>query len=101
MATFLYVSGPVASLQFDIDASSTVQLEQNIHKAIATAQVDGKTRVVSFSLDSTEFSGKFAVVTGKVHSITNVIGARADGSDAHASVTKLSKIDNLILVFSP
>jgi hypothetical protein len=101
MATFLYVSPPVSTLQFDIDPGVSVQIDPSVHKSLSTNQVNGKTRVLIFALDTVEFSGRFATVSGSVTSITNVVGAKGDSTDAHAKVTKLSKIKSVLLKVLP
>jgi hypothetical protein len=95
MATYLYVSPAVASLQFDLDTAGAIQLDPSVHKSIATSQVSGKTRVIIYALDQAEFVGKFASVSAPVSSITNIVGAKGNGDNANASVNKLSNVQGL------
>jgi hypothetical protein len=51
---------------------------------------DGKLRVIIFGLDQIVFSGRFASAGKPISSIANIVGSSLDGSNANASVTKMS-----------
>ena len=91
MATFLYVSKPVASLQFDLDTQGSITLDPSVQKQASTNRLpDGKLRVIVFGLNITTFTGRFASVSGAINSISNVVAANADGTVSNAAVSKLS-----------
>ena len=96
-STMLSVDVPVSSLQFDMDSNGTVTLEPSVaaSKSVATAPVGNITRVVIFGVNQTEFSGKFAMVSAPIASISNVTGAKGDGTNANASVVKLSQVQGV------
>lgn len=91
-AAFLYVSKPVASLQFDLDTAGSFKLDPALQsKQVVTNRLpDGKLRVIIFGLNQDTFSGKCGSVDKPVNTITNVTGANPDGSDAGATLSKMS-----------
>jgi hypothetical protein len=98
MAVYLYVSPPVSALQLDLDTQGIVSLAAGIQKDIFVNRLpSGLLRIVIFGLNQDEFEGFFAIASSAVAGITNVVGAKADGSDAHAAVTKLSQIGGVAL----
>lgn len=90
-SAFLYVSKPVASLQLDLDTEGSITLDPSVQKQMATNRLpDGKLRVIIYGLDQSTFGGMFATVSQPVNSITNVVGANPDGSNAGVEVSKMS-----------
>lgn len=95
-AVFLFVDKPVATLQFDLESPGQVTLASGIDKQIATNRLaNGKLRVIIYSLNQSVFQGRFASVDSEIATITNVVGAKADATDAGCTVIKLSQPKNL------
>jgi len=92
-ATWLFVDKPVASLQADLETSGSISLDltPDLGKQLQSApQPGGKIRIIVFGLNQSTFTGRFASVGAPVAGISGVVGANPDGSDAGASVSKLS-----------
>jgi len=98
ITVFLFVDKPVASLQLDLDTQGSFSLDPSVAKQVLTNRLgDGKLRVVIYSLGVDTFSGRFGIVDGAVLSISNVVGATPEGTDAEASVGKLSSPQSVLL----
>jgi hypothetical protein len=89
MMVFLYVDKPVAGLQFDLDTTGTVTLQDTVQKQIAQAPVNGKVRVLIYGLNQATFQGKFAMVNAPVNGVSNVVGAALDGSQVRVTLRTL------------
>ncbi len=101
MIVYLYVSAPVSSLQFDLDTQGSVTGLVYSKDVAVNRLPNGLLRVVLSRLNQTEFQGRFASVSNEVLAISGVVGARADGSDAHITVTKVSQTQGATVNVEP
>ena len=99
MTTFLLVNKPVASLQCDVKTSgkATLILSGTAKTMQQATLPDGLLRILIFGLDQSTFSGVFVSIDAVVESISNVIAANPDATNANANVVKLSSPDRLII----
>ncbi len=99
MATaFLYVDRPVATLQFELETDGEVSLVAGIPKDLSVGPASGgKFMCLIFRMNLDTFSGFFATVSGKVKSVSGVVGANPDATDAGASVVFTNQVDDLKL----
>ena len=94
MQTYLFVSGPVASLQFDLETDGDIVLAPSVAaiKDVQTNRIGRTLIVLVFRLNLEEFSGFFGIVDAPIDSISMVVGATAEAANADVTVGKISQI---------
>lgn len=95
---FLYVDGPVSTLQFDVDTEGelTSAIDPAAAKLFQSNRLSAtRLRVVIFGLNVTTFVGKIAEAPKPVLGILNVVGANPDASAAAVNVKYLGAPSNL------
>lgn len=98
---YLQVTGPVASLQCDLDTAGTVELMSGITtKQLSTNRLsDGRLRVLVYGLNQATFSGAFATVDKTVQGISGVVTANPDATQSTETVKKVSKPRGLTVIW--
>ena len=95
MAVFLYVTGPVAALQCNLQTAGSVAstLDPALGKFLYFE--NGILLVGGPSLST--FTGHFATVNAAVTSISGVVTADPEGNDAGEDVVKLSAPSGVVI----
>jgi hypothetical protein len=100
-SAYLYVDRPVASLQCDVETvgDAITMIDPSLNKMLNTGRLpNGKLRIVIFGLGQETFSGKFASVNSYCESISDVVGANPDASNAGVDVKWLNSPTGLKVV---
>jgi hypothetical protein len=86
MNTHLFVDRPVCSLQADLDTTGTVTISPRLTaKSVVTNRLpSGLLRVLIYGMTLDTFQGWWAWADAEVGTISNVVGATAEGEDAGA-----------------
>ncbi len=94
----IFIDKPIATLQMDIESYGefTSTIPSSAAKEVMTNRVGNKLRIIIFGLNQNLFSGKIGEMSQPVNSISGVVSVNPDESDAHASVSFINKIKNLI-----
>jgi uncharacterized Zn-binding protein involved in type VI secretion len=96
LIVFLYVSRPVASLQFDLSGAAQVTLAPEIKdKQLACAPVRQGQRCIIYGLNQTQINGKIATVSGAIPGISGIVGSSPDGIQVPVTVTAIASPSNL------
>jgi len=102
MTTWIYVDRPVCSIQFVLETGGMCSLAPEIEdKILSSNRLADGLHVLIFGLNQKTINGRIAVCLAPVMGITGVVAANPDGTNAQATVGRISSPTGAVVVPRP